>query len=113
MLRSSLLKHSVPTIFGPLRYHAFHTTPSAYTAMKSATMSAVVTTPLVSSDSPNSSKVKAHHNSQGRGGFINPWPSYLERGAGEMFRKMGSRWISGKCTRGPAMTYTGLPGALL
>lgn len=66
-----------PRISNPLypsvrRFHKSHVRSSA---MTSAILNAVVSSPQTASASPSDTSAKAHHNKQGKG-FVNPWPSY-------------------------------------
>jgi len=63
--------------------------------MTSVLASAVVSSPNTLSASPSDISGKAHHNKNGKG-FINPWPSYLERSGLTMMRLILSRMITGK-----------------
>ncbi|KAK5107190.1 hypothetical protein LTR62_001636 [Meristemomyces frigidus] len=63
--------------------------------MTSTLLQAVVGSPSASSAQPSDVAAKAHHNKNGKG-FINPWPSYGERGAFEMFRKIIWARLSGE-----------------
>jgi len=63
--------------------------------MTSALASAAVSSPNTLSASPSDIAGKAHHNKHGPG-FVNPWPSYLERSGLTLMRMMLWRLITGK-----------------
>ncbi|TKA81370.1 hypothetical protein B0A55_02071 [Friedmanniomyces simplex] len=63
--------------------------------MTSAIMSAIVSSPTAPSRQPSNVAAKAHHNKHGVG-FINPWPSYLERSGPQMMGKMLWLRLSGQ-----------------
>ena len=64
-------------------------------SITSAVLAAVVGSPSNLSAQPEDVKEKAHHNKKGTG-FVNPWPSYLERSAFEMLSKIIWMRLSGK-----------------
>jgi len=53
----------------------FHESNVRSSAMTSALLNAVVSSPQTASASPSDISAKAHHNKHGKG-FVNPWPSY-------------------------------------
>ncbi|KAK3679390.1 hypothetical protein LTR78_000951 [Recurvomyces mirabilis] len=63
--------------------------------MTSTLLHAVVGSPTAPSAQPSDVANKVHHNKNGKG-FVNPWPSYVERTGMEMFRKMIWMRLSGK-----------------
>ena len=63
--------------------------------MASALLNAIVTSPEILSKRPESAALKAHHNKSGKG-FINPWPSYVERSGPEIISKIIWARLTGK-----------------
>ncbi|OTA38122.1 hypothetical protein BTJ68_01981 [Hortaea werneckii EXF-2000] len=66
-----------PRTSGPLSpsVRRFHESNVRSSAMTSALLNAVVSSPQTASASPSDISAKAHHNKHGKG-FVNPWPSY-------------------------------------
>ena len=84
----------------PYKYHRirhFHGTTIKSSSMTSAILNAIVASPETLSAQPSDAKEKRHHNKNGKG-FMNPWPSFLERSAPEMVRKIMWMRITGKWT---------------
>lgn len=68
---------------------AFCTTSRMSSAYTSTALHAVVSSPSKALGAvPEGAKELEHHNKNGKG-FINPWPSYIERGVMEMGKLMG------------------------
>lgn len=77
---------------------AFHQSAAMESSLTSAILSATVSSPSTASAQPSEVEEKRHHNKNGKG-FVNPWDSYLDRGAPELLRKMAWRAITGRFKR--------------
>ncbi|KAK0977376.1 hypothetical protein LTS16_018774 [Friedmanniomyces endolithicus] len=64
-------------------------------SMASAIMSAIVSAPTAPSQQPTDVAAKAHHNKHGTG-FVNPWPSYIERSGPQMLGNILWMRLSGQ-----------------
>ena len=78
----------------PLTRH-LHVSHRRSSAIMSALTSAVVSSPNTLSASPSDVAGKAHHNKHGKG-FVNPWPSYIERSGPRLGLMMLWRLLTGK-----------------
>lgn len=74
---------------------SLHTTTIQRSAMTSALLNAVVTSPSAFSAQPPDAKEKAHHNKNGVG-FVNPWDSYKDWQPWSILMAMAKLRFSGK-----------------